>query len=306
LSAGRIDVPLAVAYSSPFVPAEWIAAYGLRPLRLTPGPSAMAAMAGVCPFAHDFLQAILGRGQASMDAPVGAAVFTATCDQMRRAGELASSHLPTFLMHVPATWQTEAVVRLYIDELRRLGEFLISVGGIRPSDAALVETISAFDQRRQRLATTQAAGGPAMRLAIAGGPLRRQDQWIVEHLRQAGASVVLDATEYGERSLPAMIDRERLVADPLKELAQAYFLTIPDAFRRPDTLLHDYLRQKLAATCAQALLLLRFVWCDQWHAQVASLRESLPVPVVDIDLGQNGGDRGRAASRLDALLDTLR
>ncbi len=42
-------------------------------------------------------------------------------------------------------------------------------------------------------------------------------------------------------------DRQRLLASPLAELAAAYFDTMPDAFRRPDTLLDEYLRRELAA-----------------------------------------------------------
>jgi benzoyl-CoA reductase/2-hydroxyglutaryl-CoA dehydratase subunit BcrC/BadD/HgdB len=39
---------------------------------------------------------------------------------------------------------------------------------------------------------------------------------------------------------------------------------------------------------------------------VARLKDSFDVPVVDVDLGHNGADRGRVVSRLDALLDMLR
>ncbi len=292
-----------VAYSSPFVPPEWIAAHGWHPRRLTPGMSPAAAAAGVCPFAHDFLQAVAGPRQASE--PLDAVIFTATCDPMRRAAELAAGHRPTFLMHVPTTWRTPASVQLYVDELLRLGEFLVSLGGWRPSQEELVETLLAFDASR-RHSTPAQDDGPGPRIALVGGPLREQNQWIIDYLRQAGAAIVLDATEYGERSLPAPVNGEWLRVDPLKELARAYFLTIPDAFRRPDLLLHDYLRQRLAATRAQAILLIRCLWCDHWHAQAGRLKESLGLPLVDVDLGQNGDDRGRTVGRLDALLETLR
>ncbi|MCL2641880.1 MAG: hypothetical protein FWD53_13600, partial [Phycisphaerales bacterium] len=51
-----------VAYSSPFVPAEWIVAHGFEPRRVVPRASGVAAVAGVCPFAHDFLMAVLAMG----------------------------------------------------------------------------------------------------------------------------------------------------------------------------------------------------------------------------------------------------
>jgi hypothetical protein len=55
----------AVAYSSPFIPPEWIAAHGFQPLRLAPDSSAIAPPPGVCPFAHDFLHALSPGGLAT-------------------------------------------------------------------------------------------------------------------------------------------------------------------------------------------------------------------------------------------------
>ena len=46
----------AVGYSSPFVPAEWIAAHGLRPERLRLHPSERLTR-GICPYAGALLDA---------------------------------------------------------------------------------------------------------------------------------------------------------------------------------------------------------------------------------------------------------
>jgi benzoyl-CoA reductase/2-hydroxyglutaryl-CoA dehydratase subunit BcrC/BadD/HgdB len=299
-----------IAYSSPFVPVEWIAAHGLRPWRVVPECVADGATAagGICPFAHDFVKTVAGRALGAADAVAGV-VFTATCDQMRRAAELAeraAPRLPVFLMHVPATWQNEGAVALYIQELRRMGDFLVRVGGLRPPVEKLVETVMAFDAERQRTVAPDAPAERAgKRIAVVGGPLRAQDQWIFAHLRRAGATVALDATEYGQRSRPGPVDVEKLRTDPLRELARAYFLSIPDAFRRPDAMLHDYLRREIAARNVRGVLLVRCVWCDQWHAQVGRLKETLGVPLVDIDFGPSGADRSRIGSRIDALLEGL-
>ncbi len=310
-----------VAYSSPFVPAEWIAAHRLTPLRLTPGPSVVAAGAGICPFAHDFLQASQVPGVAD------GVIFTTTCDQMRRFAEQARASLPTFLMNVPATWQTTEAVGLYVAELRRMSEFLITLGGHAPTAEELRQTMEAFDKIRRngsfesRAQWEKDRGGAAgdtlpmnlassekgfIRIALVGGPLRKQDAWIAEHLQHAGATIVLDATETGERTLPAPFDEARVRTDPLAELARAYFLTIPDAFRRPDSLLHDYLSREVQARRIRGILLIRCVWCDQWHAQVARIKDSLGVPVVEIDLGQDDHDTPRIKTRIDSLLDMVR
>ena len=90
-----------VAYSSPFVPPEWIAAHGLRPWRLIGGdvvPAGTGAAAvgrslpipqGVCPYARAMLDD-LADARGSLDA----AILTTTCDQMRRVGELLPAPAP--------------------------------------------------------------------------------------------------------------------------------------------------------------------------------------------------------------------
>jgi benzoyl-CoA reductase/2-hydroxyglutaryl-CoA dehydratase subunit BcrC/BadD/HgdB len=139
-----------VVYSSPFVPAEWIAAHGLRPLRLRPGAGAasLGPVMGMCPYARAFV----GDVASGAAAPAGT-VLTTTCDQMRRAAEWLAlgGGPPVFLMNVPATWQTPASARLYRDELQRLGRFLVRLGGAAPSREHLADTMEAYDARRTAL-----------------------------------------------------------------------------------------------------------------------------------------------------------
>ena len=58
---------------------------------------------------------------------------------------------------------------------------------------------------------------------------------LFEMVERAGGRIVLDATEHGQRTLPRPFDPARVAAEPLEELADAYFDGIPDAFRRPNT-----------------------------------------------------------------------
>ena len=137
-----------VAYSCPFVPAEWIAAHGLTPRRIQPRaacrPGRPAPPEGVCPYAHAFLGAL-------QDDPAQAVVFTTVCDQMRRAAECAPPGKAAFLMHVPATWQTAAAQRLYADELKRLGGFLVRLGGASPDAGTLAAVMREYNARRSAL-----------------------------------------------------------------------------------------------------------------------------------------------------------
>jgi hypothetical protein len=76
------------------------------------------------------------------------------------------------------------------------------------------------------------------------------DERVFDVIEQSGGRVVLDGTESGLRTLPAPLQRRRLRDDPLLELMDAYFGAIPDAFRRPDTALYQWLTRELAASAA--------------------------------------------------------
>lgn len=323
-----------VAYSSPFVPAEWIAAHGLRPARLSFGPagdrSEIDVIHGVCPYARGFIHAALSEAQ------VSAVVMTTTCDQMRHAADLlrSRSDRPLFLMNVPSMWQTPAARKLYLDEIRRLGLFLLEIGGqpLRPQE--LTRLMLKYDHARQSVraarprlpagefaravAAVPALEGPSngpaahlkqtggIPLAILGGPLFETDYAVLDLVERAGGRIVLDASEGGERTMPAPFDRQRAREDPLGELVDAYFGTIPDAFRRPNSGLYEWLEREITARNVRGILFWRYVWCDVWHAELHRLREWSPVPVLDLDAaGHENGTASRTAARLEAFLEML-
>ena len=355
-----------VIYSSPFVPAEWLAAHGVRPQRIRPDPAAAlpstSPLTGVCPYARAFIGELLAaRG-------VDAAVLATTCDQMRRSAEwlAASGGPPVFLLNVPATWQTPASARMYRDELQRLGRFLVGLGGTAPSREHLAKMIATYDARRAALRGTlgdlsarQASeaiarydlgeeceecvdgcgtaglpsrgeshatcptAGQASRatltsvdnrahpprstpVALVGGPLMRGDERIFDLVEQSGGRVALDGTESGPRTLPAPVDRRRLPDDPLLELMDAYFGAIPDAFRRPDTALYQWLGRELAAGAARGIIVWRYVWCDMWAASATRLREATGLPVLDLDVSGDESGLARTAGRIQAFMEVLR
>jgi benzoyl-CoA reductase/2-hydroxyglutaryl-CoA dehydratase subunit BcrC/BadD/HgdB len=331
----------AVAYCHPFVPPEWIAAHGLRPLWLPcaagDGPAGPVRR-GVCPVAAARLDELAG------PLPAEAVVLTTTCDQIRYAAAVVQhlGKLPLFLMHVPRTWQTAAMRAYYRSELERLGRFLVACGGRSPDDDAVSRTMLQYDEARLPLrsghdavpasAYAQAINAvrgdlssvagtlrvpsaptyftdrkPSVRLALVGGPMSQGDyQWLAA-FEDRGVCFVLDATESGERTLPAPIDRDRLRADPLEELVRIYFDFVPDVFQRPNDRMFAWLRQQIAARDVQAIVVRRFVWCDQWHGEVQRLREEIGVPVLEWE-GVADDTRGRAgaAGRIEAFLEMLR
>ena len=119
--------------------------------------------------------------------------------------------------------------------------------------------------------------------------------------------MVLDATEGGERTLPARFDPARTASDPLGELAAAYFDGVADVFRRPNSGLYEWLDHELAARQVRGIIFRRYLWCDLWHAELHRLTRRSPVPVLEIDV--ESGDLGassRVQVRIEALLEMLR
>jgi len=148
---------------------------------------------------------------------------------------------------------------------------------------------------------------PGVPLAILGGPLLADDLALLDVIEQSGGRVVLDATEGGERTLPAALDRSRIPADPLGELVRAYFDGIPDVFHRPNDRLYRWLAEQAAARRFRGIVLRRYVWCDLWHAELSRLKERSPVPVLALDAADgDSGTASRTRGRIEAFLEMLR
>ena len=349
-----------IAYCSPFVPPEWIAAHGLRPQWLrrsaATGRMATAVGRGICPYAGALIDAAL----AGLDA--AALVLATTCDQMRyaaavveirawhgrRAGDVdahgqepaaTKDRCPVFLLNVPSMWQTAAVRDLYHSELRRLGRFLTGLGGSAPEDAELAGLMLDYDRARGNVYEAAAhlsgrqfaealaeRGSPfdvlnsrgltapgktvrntaAVPLAIVGGPLLEPDYELFDLAEHSGGRVVLDATEGGERTMPRRFDPARVAADPVAELADAYFDGITDVFRRPNTGFYEWLGRQLSTRSVRGIIFRRFAWCDLWHAELQRLRQWTRLPVLDIDAGPDDTAAARRTEgRIEAFLEML-
>lgn len=324
-----------IIYTCPYIPAEWIAAHGLRASRLlldcVDSSFSLAGAEGVCPFISSFI------GEVMKNTEAAGVVVTTVCDQMRRAFDIIirGCDLPAFLMNVPSTWQTPAAQKLYIDELKRLGRFLVRLGGTPPSKEALVKIMLEYDDARQSIRSTRpylsarryaemiaALGrdGPGetvnrivvqpqtggVPLAIVGGPLMRPDFELFDLVEQLDGRIVLDATETGERGMCAAFDRRALCSEPLMVLAEAYFGGIQDASRRPNSELYKWLKRELTGRAVRGVIFRRYLWCDTWHAELGRLREWIDLPVLDVDIaGDNGAEHSRTSNRIRAFLEML-
>jgi benzoyl-CoA reductase/2-hydroxyglutaryl-CoA dehydratase subunit BcrC/BadD/HgdB len=292
----------------------------------------IGAGSGVCPYARAFVNDVIsGNGAAAV-------VVTTVCDQMRRASELiaGSSNMQVFLMNVPSTWQTDVAHKIYTAELERLGRFLVRLGGTSPSKEDLSKVICEYHFMRNTIRDTRKhlsarqyseaiaefhrngvvnlAGGGCIRgaatrgvpLALIGGPLLSDHFHIFDMIELSGGRVVLDATETGERTMPGLLDYSEVMDDPFRALAEMYFGSIPDAFRRPNTKLYDWLGNNMTRRGVRGIILRRYIWCDRWHAEVPRLREWADVPLLDLDVGDDTDSTNRAASRIQSFMEMLR
>lgn len=338
---------LEVAYTSFFVPPEWIAAHGFRPVRVIPdGPSDAGCgvcVEGMCPYA----QAIaydLGRLGA------GAVVFAPSCDQGRRLVEWVeerAKNVRAFLLHVPRVSGNPAARQYFRAEIERLGRWLVRIGGNEPDGGQLSAVMGRFDRARMRLREAAAArraglndmtardwsealmrlhrgGEPNSicgfasatfngrgsietvrpRIAVLGGPLFAADLRLLDWIEDAGATVALDGSESGERTLPAAFDPVRQREDPVGELVRAYFDESCDVSRKPNDRLFGWVRQVVTENGISGIILRHHVWCDQWLAEVPRLAEATGVPLLVVDSAR--GDDNRTRTRVEAFVEMLR
>ena len=98
-------------------------------LRITIERPLLSVTRGICPYAGTMIDTDIS------SLGLSAIVVTTVCDQMRYAAAMIENRggCPVFLMNVPSTWQTDGVKKLYLDELRRLGRFLVDIGGKSPN-----------------------------------------------------------------------------------------------------------------------------------------------------------------------------
>lgn len=324
-----------IIYTCPYVPAEWIAAHGLHACRLlldrVDSDCSLAGVEGVCPYVRSFV------GEVTRNRDAGGVVVTTLCDQMRRAFDVIarSCDIPAFLMNVPSTWQTPAAQKLYMDELNRLGRFLVRLGGTSPSKETLAKVMLEYDDVRRavREARTYLSarryaeaivsvgnlkaspersrrgeafmdGSSGVPLAIIGGPLMRPDFDLFDMVEQLGGRIVLDATETGDRGMCRAFDRRRLADEPLTELASAYFGGIQDASRRPNDELYAWLKREIAGRAVRGIIFRRYLWCDTWHAELGRLKDWTELPILDLDsAGDNETERHRTSNRVRAFLE---
>jgi len=322
-----------VFYSSPWVPVEWIEAHGLQPRGVwfaeDLGWGALPLSAGVCAFS----EAVLRFAETHHDA---AMIFTTACDQMRRSFDAFAGSQPAraFLFNLPAIWQSPVALRIFRAEVERLGHFLQAHGGRAPVAEKLAQVVERRNQSRKQLlesAPRRSARqyaeaiarfhwdgsvrvpdhppSPASRaipLAIVGGPLTASQWSLLDLIEAAGARIVLNATESGERSLLPAFRLENVSDDPIGAVARGYCENCVDVFQRPNTRLYSWLGERLTARGVRGIVLWAHTGCDLWRAEVQTLRETFRLPVLLLEADAVPGGSPREAGRIQAFVETFK
>jgi len=168
-------------------------------------------------------------------------------------------------------------------------------------------------------------------IALVGGPLPRGQWRLLDLLEGAGARVVLNATEVGERGMRLCSPPETLqdrdgggsppepgafarrgseeptrVAETTRRLAQHCLENMIDVFQRPNTRLYAWLGERIEARKVSGIVLWAYTGCDLWRAEVQSLREAFGRPVLLLDADEVATGWARLNSRIEAFLESLR
>lgn len=285
---------------SPYIPEQWIAAHGSIPSLLRPSGArihrSVARLEGLCPYTRAWVSDALD------DKTSDGIVMAFTCDQMRRAFEIVRAHarIPCFLFNIPATWRTTGARRLYADELRRLGRFLVRLGGEAPSSEKLADRLLAAVPAANHPHDSSAAGKTP--LALTGSHGREDDALWLEMIARANGRIAIDCTVPD----PPLFDRRAIRDDPFAALTDASFDAIHDVFQRPNSGFYRKIDRDLGESPARGLIIRRYQWCDGWRAEVYRLKQWSPVPVLDLEIGERvDDDSHRMAMRIESFMEMV-
>lgn len=288
-----------VYYSCSFVPPELIVACGCMPQRLAAacGNGRFSPKEGMCSYTKAWLAMLLEKsGNEDFTA-----VFTTSCDQMRRAFDLycRQSGRKVFLLNVPVM-NTSRALDYYQQELKRLRTFLCTAGESDFDEDCLRKLML-----RLAFKDDPPGGRKGPQIALTGGPIPRSIRQAVQDiLRASNGQIFFDASEDTLIHHFLKFDPGQTKQEPLKELAAGYF-QLPAIWRRPNELFYKWFGGQIHERDIDGIILFRHVFCDLWHSQVYEFKRRFDMPVLEIDLDGGISLSVSAASRIQAFLEAL-
>jgi benzoyl-CoA reductase/2-hydroxyglutaryl-CoA dehydratase subunit BcrC/BadD/HgdB len=277
-----------------------------------------------------------GLGSEEADRPwIGAA----TCDQMRRALELAgrTAGREALIIHAPKTRSPEAE-DYFVAEVRWLaGEMAKAAGGrldreelrraiavrngIRSRLRLLREALTGADfsaliylearlpagEMKAFLASFHPVSSPVagVPVLLAGSPLTPADWPWLDELEEMGLPVVADATCTGDRAIDFSVEAAE-DEDPLESLARGYFRRPPCPFVRPNDEFYAYAADLARRRGARAVIWRSLRGCDIHALEPSRAERFLGLPLLALDTSCGDASSPRVRTRVEAFLEGLR
>jgi len=328
---------MAVRAACSHVPRELLEAFGLDASRLIPpgtveSESRGEARSGAA--ACSWCKSALGSLE-SGDIWIGGA----TCDQMRRALELAgrAGGAESYVVGVPKTRTPEAE-ELFVREVEALAAELARRTGRGLDRDALRRIVEARDRLRAQMRRVRRglsgseftalvhleerlpagemenildrlpppAGRPAgIPVLVSGSPTTPGELGWFRLLERAGLDVVADATCTGDRSVDFVVE---IAAgeEPLRALARAYFRRPPCLFSRPNDEFYAYAGRLAAGRGARAVVWRSVRGCDICGLEAPRAERLLGLPLLALDMSYADTDSIRVRTRVEAFAERLR
>lgn len=290
-------------YSSPWVPAPVLEACGFKAVpvydftEIKDAGLPQVFNEGRCPWSQIF-------SQYSATASFSAIILATTCDQMRRSAETIEGETPVFVLNVPTTNSPQAM-RFYQTEISRLATFLSGISGIKPTSAALIEASARFNSTASQPDMQSPPATTSTPICILGSHLPMPFAAFTKVLGDAGASVVINGLESGPSCTPRL-SQLTIDAQPeaiIAQLAETYFASIRDIFRRPNNAFYRWLSTELKRQDPKGVLVVKNSWCDQWTVETVRLREWCKLPVLELEFTSSTLSLS-ALSRIEAFIET--
>jgi len=311
-----------IAYSSPLVPPEWIAAHGCAALAAAGRDRAARASPAACallprrwwttrrrsstarPGFDDRLRSDALRGRAADRSRPPAAVSPQRAFHLanRRGGELyrrSCSGWPVpgrFRRRPPGHDELARVCSLTIGpgcrgenspglSARQWAEALVALRGLIPNNSDDSDEIIPIAGANSPGAAASASPWPSSAAAPEG------DYEFFDLVEHCGGRVVLDARRRPADDAPPF-DAARVAADPLRELPTPISIRFPTPFVAPTRAVR-WLGRELAARQVRGIIFRRYAWCDLWHAELQRLKDWTPLPCWRSTPARRSVRRGR-------------
>jgi benzoyl-CoA reductase/2-hydroxyglutaryl-CoA dehydratase subunit BcrC/BadD/HgdB len=334
-----------ILYECPFIPPEWIAAHGFAPCRVYPSiihQKMDRSPTGVCPYTRRLLNHFKNHRSAAviltttcdqirhlseqLESSISCPVFLLHVPKTWQTVNAFDYYrqellrLGNFLKHLggttPSHLSLKEIMMAFHTARQSLLQHLEHLQGqnycevlnhfFSEGSGEIYRTgrwqIQESILESTRTSTTTKS---LMPVAVVGSPLAPDDFALWNHMEKLGVPLSLDGTPTGECSLPGKFDPHLLKSDPSLALFDAYFYGIFAMFRRPNQEYFSWLKSKVAAKGIRGLILKYYAWCDTWHAEAQRLKESLDLPFLMIEAGDESCNNGHTLTRLEAFCETL-